>query len=835
MLQYFDDEEEVAEQLELSGGKGPAPAAAAAVVMSSASGTGMQEFLEAVGDTPIASSATASEISKSNKVSTSWDDVIQLTNTLHLFKRHLNIEAPIKLDGIVQSLELVSKAGALRSKQAQQEAADRESATAMDVAAEPATGATTTTTAAAAAVAGDADGEADTRMKTESEDEAEFEEKAQAGASGNGTAEQNHAQLTSSTSAIPAAPVELSEEAKLAQAEAELDRIQLKLMKHLLHELKIILEIDDPSATEAAADSAKGGKAAASKASMRLPLNQLTWAELARMAILNYLYQEQSHVKENIQHVLRGAKTPNFKLAKNVVRNIRYRLAVRSKQPVESAVKDAGAATTTTAGESGVVVNKQGEALEFMGTPVSSENRLTAIAALNTKGVSSTGTVDPAVLRVYQESITYQNAMFNGEREIQHALEEICTGESAASYSETYKRCAKVLIRLLNMAQTRNFIWEVDANHYPDYYTTIRRPVMYTGIAACLISRQYSVNSVSAAVGVNGLSEDALVAALFTADVLQVPTNCVAYNSEVTGVVAQAQKVLHATHRLLTSWIHSPHRPPLTMLSENFCLLTQEYIVQTDSLKCGKCAGIFCYSAVDDACSENSLAPGQSKVGAAYSNFYIAPTKEIVEQQNEEWVCPLCLCEDSQLLHQQLSAASLEDVYRSPFSIDEWGFSNKMPWILNGDYSTIPESILEQYPYLAPFINALKVLSDVRCTPVLPVNRDCSGGAGGNSTVIISAGPRNSRHNNAQWNSRKSTADLPSWTFAERVTVLQALCAVFRTSEKSMEFMQSINADCEKLVKIAAKPNFREADFMSVVKVRYFPTTWLLFDHCFAG
>lgn len=639
-------------------------------------------------------------------------------------------------------------------------------------------------------------------MKTESDDEAEFEEKGQNSA--------DNTQVASSTA--PAAPVVLSEEARLAQAEAELDRIQLKLMKHLLHELKDILDIEDPSAADTTADAAKSAKSAASKASMRLPLNQLTWAELARMAILNYLYQEQSHGRENIQHVLRGAKAPHFKLAKNVVRNIRYRLAVRSKQPVVTS-SDAMPTPADGAGsQHGVVTTKQGQVVQFAGAQVSPENRLASIAALKaatTKNKAAVG-LDFLTLSECQKKVRYQNAQFSTEKEILQALEQVCTGENAATYSETYKRCSKVLIRLLNMAQARNFVWEVDASAYPDYYTTIRRPVMYTGIAACLINREYSVASEG-----NGVADDALVSALFAADMLQVPTNCITYNSEVTPVVAQAQKMLHATHRLLSSWIHSPTRPPLTMLSENFCLLTQEYIVATDSLKCGKCAGIFCYSAVDDACSENSLAPGQNKAGAAYTSFYVAPTKEIVEQQNEEWVCPLCLSEDSQMLHQHLSATSLEDMYRAPFSIDEWGFSNKMPWILLGDYSTMPEAIHEQFPYLTPFVNALRVLSDSRCTPVLPVNRE----GAANSTLIISAGARNSRHNNTQWSFRKAATDLPSWTFAERVTVLQALCAVFRTSDKSMDFMQSINADCEKLVKIAAKPNFREADFMSVVKV----------------
>lgn len=406
--------------------------------------------------------------------------------------------------------------------------------------------------------------------------------------------------------------------------------------------------------------------------------------------------------------------------------------------------------------------------------------------------------------------------MFSSEKEIIQTLDQICSGavaDSGASllpftkYSDMYKRCSRVLSRLLNLAQSRNLIWEVDASLYPDYYTIISRPVMYTGIAAALINQQYTFPESMTS---NEVDEETLIGALFAADLMQVPINCIVFNSEITPVVAQAYKMIHASHRMLNAWIFSPTRPPLTMLADTFCLLTQEYIVQNDNLKCGKCTGCFCYSALENTMVELS---DKKSPGSVFSAYYIAPTQEIVDQVNEEWLCPLCLYEDSNLLHHELHPASLTALYGVPFCIDEWGPSSKVPWALNPDYCTIPATIDSDFPYLSPLVKALRVLSQNSRSPVLPVQP-------GTTHIIAPAHLRNSKHITSGKDIPTASSDwMTSWSFQERVSVLLALAVVFRSTDKSMDFMHSINSDCEKLIKISSKPNFREADFMSAVKV----------------
>lgn len=239
-----------------------------------------------------------------------------------------------------------------------------------------------------------------------------------------------------------------------------------------------------------------------------------------------------------------------------------------------------------------------------------------------------------------------------------------------------------------------------------------------------------------------------------------------------------------------------------------------------DGLKCGKCTGFYCRSALEDVC-EGSGSDSAKKIGAEYAPYYVAPTQEIVDQANEEWVCPLCLCEDSQLLQRGLDPTSLAALYGATFSVDEWGPSNRVPWVLNDAHSTVPAYIDDNLPYLSPFVSALRVLGKTNSTDVLPV---APGATHILSPSVTRAAKhavptRGAGHALGSTSSSSATTSVATWSFAERVTVLLALAIVFRSSDRSMDFMQSINADCEKLIKISSKPNFREADFMSVVKV----------------
>ena len=118
-------------------------------------------------------------------------------------------------------------------------------------------------------------------------------------------------------------------------------------------------------------------------------------------------------------------------------------------------------------------------------------------------------------------------AVYSSESEMISALTSASTDPL---YSEIYQRCCKVLIKIANLNQAKHFFWEVDSVMYPDYYSSINRPMMIANVTSSLIRQLYG-------------NDDIIVGNSFYTDLRQVALNCFAYNTEVTAVHAQAQKL----------------------------------------------------------------------------------------------------------------------------------------------------------------------------------------------------------------------------------------------------------------------------------------------------
>ena len=226
------------------------------------------------------------------------------------------------------------------------------------------------------------------------------------------------------------------------------------------------------------------------------------------MAIMSQVLTDQGRAREDIQHALRGSRQPNFRIAKNVVRCIRYRLAIRMR---------------TQGGGSG------GSSGSYRGSGRVEDDRLHQQSAgvmsmtPTTAPSSSTTSSLPSISQTDEED----NAIYGSESEMIFALSSASTNPQ---YSETYQRCCKVLVKIANLNQAKHFFWEVDSVMYPDYYSTIRRPIMIANVASSLINRTYGTDSTS-------------IGESFYTDMRQIVLNCFAYNTEVTAVYAQGQKL----------------------------------------------------------------------------------------------------------------------------------------------------------------------------------------------------------------------------------------------------------------------------------------------------
>ena len=93
--------------------------------------------------------------------------------------------------------------------------------------------------------------------------------------------------------------------------------------------------------------------------------------------------------------------------------------------------------------------------------------------------------------------------------------------------------------------------------------------------------------------------------------------------------------------------VHLPI-PKLTRCSEQHCLLTNRRIESPlHSMRCGRCSGVFHLDALYELAHTTSTAEYKEHFRAQIP-YIVTPTKELLESQShEEWLCPLCLQEDT--------------------------------------------------------------------------------------------------------------------------------------------------------------------------------------------
>ena len=160
-------------------------------------------------------------------------------------------------------------------------------------------------------------------------------------------------------------------------------------------------------------------------------------------------------------------------------------------------------------------------------------------------------------------------------------------------FSEAYRRCAAVLLKLMQLSSAKFFIWSINRDEMEEYFDTIQRPIMLFNVATHLLMQAYEMHLTSD----SDVISDTEVYSMFYHEVTDVFTNCYTFNTEVQSIVAQGQKAQLAFFRLLQQWILNGTRPELQALSETMecgiCLLSQKPLEPMVLMKCGHCCGQF--------------------------------------------------------------------------------------------------------------------------------------------------------------------------------------------------------------------------------------------------
>jgi hypothetical protein len=216
-------------------------------------------------------SASADKCRKSSH----WDDVFNLSSSLFVFRDYLGFQHPPKVDELLAAVKLFSSHGQQQATAADELVAD------------------TVATGLVSEI-----GMAESKSDTEG------------------------LQVVPAT--VAANSVGHADDRIASQV--LLDRMHLRLMQKIYKGLHAMLDLND-------AKDAIPTKRSTASTKLKMPLNQLTWPELARQCIVAQLCDELGKSKEETLHLLRGGKNGQYYCTnKNIVRRIRTKLWFRMQQ-----------------------------------------------------------------------------------------------------------------------------------------------------------------------------------------------------------------------------------------------------------------------------------------------------------------------------------------------------------------------------------------------------------------------------------------------------------------------------------------------------------------------
>jgi hypothetical protein len=333
--------------------------------------------------------------------------------------------------------------------------------------------------------------------------------------------------------------------------------------------------------------------------------------------------------------MIKGGRPPFFKSTKNVIRNIRYRMAVRKRIRDEQSAAAEG---------SGQVVVRPSRRPQSWSSPVEltedvdgtdrifreylmrdsawAERDGSANAPADTDDLPARIAEAAAACNCIFEMGTVE-LDYSSEADLIESMERaaggvehhLATSQSANTEAATaaddgaaaagsvkpsvikylpgvYRRCCKVWLKLVSYF-AKNFMWEVDKETYPDYFDVIKRPLSLSAIAYKLTQMAYGApTSRSKRLGGNSADGDSAsssralvnrVASAFYHDIRTVCLNCVTFTSESSAIVAQAQHMLEVVQRHLLRWVlfpssdleqHAVRRPAVEQCDESHCLFS---------------------------------------------------------------------------------------------------------------------------------------------------------------------------------------------------------------------------------------------------------------------
>jgi len=610
----------------------------------------------------------------------------------------------------------------------------------------------------------------------------------------------------------PEEPADLAA-ALRGQAHADLDRLLLCLTQAVCAPLHTLLDLDD----EVTVNSYRND--IASTHGVRLPLNELTYPEIARMSLLAHVMPCMSFTVDETRAVLRGGSATGglpgrgsgiqagYRNAKNVMRHLRYRLLSRNASLYGDQKNGESESRILPATETASGAGAEEDRLLFLRQHVRGDQQ--HLYQPHGTRFSSRGHAEGSNSSSHMPESDFLDA--DDYSRLVSSLQ--AAGAADSEFPEVYKRCARVLLKLCTSACGKPLLWDTS---FREYLQVIRHPMTLAVVGTRLLKMEY------------GLA-DASVASACYADMRLVAINSIVYHSEAVVTNALAHKALHVMHRYAYEWVFSRNRPALEACTDSVCILSgKELASAAVTLKCGRCSAQCSLDALHEA-SVNSSSKILSNVTRHAS--LIAPNQELVDRSHEEWVCPLCVEEDSvdmraSMKAWQSSTSGGDD--QGSFWVDEFGPSAVLPWHLHTAYSRALNRAAENFPALqGPLWESICMLASQSRTSFNATVPDADTLDGERIVLGTSPAPQ-VVVTYADVQKQLANAEQP-WTSSERVNLILSLADLLKGSaanpvgsEASADIYDktgSLNDLCGKLVRLSTQCSpFKEAEFMRIVR-----------------
>ena len=390
------------------------------------------------------------------------------------------------------------------------------------------------------------------------------------------------------------------------------------------------------------------------------------------MILMHHILKHCGVRKEDLQHALRGSRAMGFRSARNVARLIRYRmqarcaqsqiLATRGKQTPALALelsnpdKDHSGMTTTAPSDRVMGLYSLPEAglcplvaapntpwvpssddLEDSGLPFNlfepdGLGILTgALMAIITDGRSE-ASASPG--QEAAEGDTLGTAQASSDAKSEYARDTFGNESlgNAKPYTEVYKRCARVLHKLVTNNAAKNVLWETA--FYSDYLDVVKYPMSLSNIASRLVLQKYGSGDANQKISASDAY--ATVAYAFYNDLRSALCGVHTFSLKRSLFCAHTKTISNGLE-ILQQWLLSlpERRTPLEKCTDAYCMLSGNEIKPLASMKCGRCAAVYCLDALH-------IAP--------VSPWLVKPTQDVVDKQTEEWFCEICVKEDTSLM-----------------------------------------------------------------------------------------------------------------------------------------------------------------------------------------